>query len=285
MRLAMCMLGLLAAASLTAAAKADTPLRTADDAVPGHPGVTYLDLLKQAIPSLAANDANHDIEGHLARPLRHLAGKTYEGDPPDPVVVGLIEDVRFRAAGKPRIAILVDLGADPDRAYDTALLALYDDASKPKLLDVVDVGVDKEVSFGEPAKLPLGPGDDALVAYSEHFNTSATYEARVLAYVRHDQWRLVDNVFLFADRACGWDREETPSWSTAAVAGAPYREIDVKVVETLTRAKDADCGDDKIPRPYVRVWHGAWRWDAKKQDFIELPDTLRRLDKLNAARF
>jgi hypothetical protein len=64
-----------------ALAAATTDLPEVTDAVPGHPGVTYLDLLRQAIPDLAMNAADKQVEGHL-KSLRHIWGKQAEGDPP-----------------------------------------------------------------------------------------------------------------------------------------------------------------------------------------------------------
>ena len=69
------------------------------DKVAGHPGLTYLDLVRQAVPSLAETDSN-DIEGHLPAPApRHLGGKSFEGDEPDPVTLGWMQDVRIVAGG------------------------------------------------------------------------------------------------------------------------------------------------------------------------------------------
>jgi hypothetical protein len=281
----MAMVAALAAPlAFAAAARADVAMPPeAHDAVPGHPGVTYLDLLRQVIPNLADNAANHDVEGQLEEPVRNLGGKAFEGVAPDPVVVGLIEDVRFKAGGKDRIAIMADLGPDPDRAYNAALLALYDDAAKPKLLDFADVGLDREVSFSFPGrKLALGPGDDALITYSEHSNSGQGYQSRLLVFVRNGRLRLIGYLFLLWDQGCGWTREETPTWSTRPDPGSPYPEIDVAVSEVLT-SEDVGC-DQKPPRAYSRTWRGSWRWNAAKRDWVAGPGDLRKLDKLNQKR-
>jgi hypothetical protein len=263
------------------AAAADAP--DVHDAAPGHPGVTYLDLLRQAIPDLADNAADNQTEGHLAK-LHHLLGKADEGSPPDPVVVSYLEDLRITAGGHRRIVLLAPLGDDPDRAQDTALLALYDDAPKPKLLDAVDVGVDRDTSFNDPAKLPLGPGDDALVTYSEHGNSEQGYATRVLIFFRDDRLQLIDSVFTLSDHGCGWDRDETPAFSTRADPGRAYRRVEVVVSETL-KHQSAACGDESIPKAYARTYHGSWRWDAGSARFKAQTRELERLDKLNQARF
>jgi hypothetical protein len=275
--------GALAAATLagprTGLAAADLP--DAADAVPGHPGVTYLDLLRQVIPDLAVNAADKQVEGHLAA-LRHIQGKHAGGDPPDPVVVSLLEMRRIKAGGRPRLVVLADLGQSEDSASSTTLMALYDDARKPKLLDAVDVGVDKDTSFNDdPSQIALGPGDDALVTYSEHFNSNQGYRSRLVIFVRNDRLRLIDDFFVLVDSYCGYRREETPVFTTKP--GTPYATLEVTVTEALKHV-DEDCGDQAVPAPYVHRYHAAYRWDATKGAFVGHGD-LGKLDKLNAARF
>jgi hypothetical protein len=252
-----------------------------EDVVPGHPGVTYLDLLRQAIPDLAYNAADKQIEGHL-KSLRHIMGKDAGGDPPDPLIVDVVEVRHIRAGGRPRLVVLADLGQAEDSAQSTTLMALYDDAPRPKLLDAVDVGVDKETGFNDkPSQIALGPGDDALVTYSEHSNSNQSYQARLVIFVRNDRLRLIDDIFVLSDNACGYQREETPVFTTKPAA--PYAALQVTVTERLKHL-DEDCSGQAVPPPYVRTYHAAYRWDAAKGAFVSHGD-LARLDKLNRGRF
>jgi hypothetical protein len=265
-----------------AGATPDVHIIEAAEVVPGHPGVTYLSLIKQAVPNLAETGADHEIQGHLDKGPRHLAGKSDEGDPPDPLVLGFIDDQRIKAGGKPRIVLMADLGPDPDRAQSMTLLLLFDDAPTPTLLDVVDVGVDKDTSFDEQPKLPLGPGDDALITYSEHFNSEQTYSGRLLAFVRDDRFQLIDDIFTLSDKGCGWNRQETPTFATRT--GRPYATIEVVVREQLGRT-DEDCSDEAVPKPYARRYESIYRWNARKGAWIATPDGLSRLGALNERRF
>jgi len=251
------------------------------DAVPGHPGVTYLDLLRQAIPDLAMNAADKQVEGHL-KSLRHIMGKGQAADPPDPLVVDFIEVRHIKSGGRPRLVVLADLGQAEDSAQSTTLLALFDHAAKPKLLDAVDVGVDKDTGFNEnPSQIALGPGDDALVTYSEHGNSNQSYQARLVIYVRGDRLRPIDEVFVLSDNACGYQREETPAFTTKPAT--PYATLEVTVTERLKRLGE-DCGDERPPAPYVRTYRATYSWDAAKGAFVEKGD-LAKLDKLNRGRF
>ena len=105
---------------LTGLAAPDQPEVTS--ALTGHPGVTYLSLLRQAIADLSYNAADKQVEGHL-KSLRHIMGETAGGDPPDPVVVGFIEVRHIKAGGRPRLVVLADLGQAQDSAQSTTLMA------------------------------------------------------------------------------------------------------------------------------------------------------------------
>jgi hypothetical protein len=253
----------------------DTPVR-------GHPDLTYADLVRSAVPDLATNTADGTLQGHLAKTFRHVAGHDYEGDQPDPVTLNLVEDQRIVVGGRRRIAILAELGPDPDRAYDTALLMLFDDSPRPKLLDAVDVGVDKDTSLSEHPILKLGPGDDALVTYSEHFNSNQTYANWLIVMARGDRLTLVDQFFALQEGFCGWRSEQDPTFSTRPDKGRPYWRIDVAVRDVITHEKE-DCGDEKQPKAHVRVWRDAYRWNAAVGRY-ESSGALKRLDKINFDR-
>lgn len=259
------------------AAAADLP--EVGDAVPGHPGVTYLALLRQAIPDLAMNATDKQVEGHL-KSLRHIMGKDAGGDPPDPVVADFIEVRHVKAGGKPRLALLVDLGQAEDSAQSTTLLALYDDAARPKLLDAVDVGVDKDTSFNEsPSQISLGSGDDALVTYSEHGNSNQGYANRLVIFVRGDRLKLLDTFFTLSDVSCGYRRDETPTFATKP--STPYATLEVTVTEKLAHI-DETC-DEPPPATYTRTYRATYRWDSAKGAFVGHGD-LEKLGKLNQGR-
>lgn len=253
-------------------------------AVPGHPGVTYLDLLRQVVPDLANNAANHQVEGSLDKPLRHIAGKDDGGDPPDPIVVGIVEAVRIQAGGRPRLALLADLGHSDDRVAGTSVLALFDDAPRPHLLDAVDVAMDRDTSFSEHERLRLGPSDDAVVAYSEHSNSSQTYGFHTLIFVRADRWALLKQVFTLSSRACGWLKTEEPTFAVRPDPGRPYGQVDVTVRAAVTNDPTEGC-DEPAPRPGVRTYRATYRWDARQGRFTTPSTALERLEKLNRADF
>jgi hypothetical protein len=255
-----------------------------DDPVAGHPGVTYLDLVRQAVPSLALNAADNQIEGHLDRPPRHLAGRTYEGPEPDPVVLSFMEDERIRVGGRPRIAMIVDFGPEPDRVQSATQLMLFDDAPTPRLLDAAAVSVDKDTEFYDPARLRLGLGDDALIAHSEHDDADISFGGFLLVSAVGDRLRLIGDFFTTSARACGWSEIETPTFTTAPDPGHPFWRIDV-TMRTLFSRTNPDCGATEIPRAHSRTFRASFRWNAARGRFATQGDGLRGLAALNRVVF
>ncbi|HXQ16844.1 MAG TPA: hypothetical protein VN814_19695 [Caulobacteraceae bacterium] len=279
MRTALILTALLALASPARAA-----FLNGSDPVPGHPGMTYLDLIKQAVPDLAENDADDQVEGHFAKNPRHIAGPDFQGDPPDSVTLGLIEDQRIKIGGKPRIALLVDLGPKPDRVEGLALLMLFTDTPHPKLLDDADVGVDKDSVLAEHAVLPLGPGDDALVTYSEHDDADLTMGGYVLISPVGDHLKLIQFMQLTSVVACGWSDMETTKFSTAPDPGRAYRKIEVRVSSRF-RHTDPSCGARDVPKTHSTAFSAAYRWNAAAHRFETTSNIEARWKAYNDAVF
>src|SRR5215468_4789974 len=114
-RVALVLTCILAMVAATSAIAGQDPLKNPDDVVPGHPGLTYADLVRQAVPDLGFNGDDHRPEGHFRTPPRHLAGEVFQGEPSEPAVLGFIEDKRIRVGGKKRIALLAELGGKEGR--------------------------------------------------------------------------------------------------------------------------------------------------------------------------
>src|SRR5262249_61262429 len=86
------------------------PLKKAGDAVPGHPGLTYADLVRQAVPDLGPSADDRRVEGHFRTPPRHLAGKEFQSEPSEPAVLGLIAGRRHLGGVNNRIPLLAGRG-------------------------------------------------------------------------------------------------------------------------------------------------------------------------------
>jgi len=282
------MLAAAAVAALAAAPRAVAGPEAFVDAgakVAGHPELTYLDLVKQGVPDLAASADGKSIEGHLPTTLRALLGKQSDDDPPDPATLSDLETLPFKSGGKPRLALLADFGHSDDRIEDFALLMVFDDAGRtPRLLDSGFVGVDKDTAFSEHPLIALGPGDDAIVTYSEHFNSEQTYGGWMVSFLHGRRLRMVAVEQLLSDRGCGYERNETPAFTTRAVPGSPYRELDITVTDEVTHNDDG-CGDENAPNVSKHIYRDSWRWNARAGRFRQRLNGVDRLDKKNEARF
>ncbi len=257
----------------------------AGDKVAGHPALTYLDLVRQGVPDLALSADGKNVTGHLPATLRDLQGTQGDDDPPDPATLSDLETLPFKSGGKPRLALLADFGHSDERVEDFALLMAFDDSGPtPRLLDSGWVGIDKDTAFSEHPLIALGPDDDAIVTYSEHFNSNQTYGGWMVSFLHGRRLRMVTAEHLLSERGCGYERDETPAFTTRAAPGSPYRELVVTVTEQVTRS-DEDCGDDKIPPISKHLYEDSWRWDARAGRFVRRRNGVDRLDKTNEARF
>jgi hypothetical protein len=197
--------GVLATLAAAPAIADQDRLKNASDAVPGHPGLTYTDLVRQAVPDLGVTGDDRRPEGHFRTPPRHLAGEEFQGEPAEPAVLGFIEDKRILVGGKKRIALLADLGGKESRIEGLALLMLFDDEGRtPRLLDAADVGIDKDTGFANQAVLPLGPGDSALVTWSEHNSAQLTMGGYMIVSPVGDRLAMVAQLPLTSASLCSW---------------------------------------------------------------------------------
>jgi hypothetical protein len=249
--------------------------------VPGHPDVTYFDLVKQIVTDLDNLPGSGAPTAHAIVPYRHIEGDAAKTVPAGPVAIQLLTAAAIHADGKPRLALMIDLGPSDEAVTEFTLLALFDMTKQPQLLDVVEVGTDRLTGFvGEP--LPLGAGADLIVIDSDHFNSSEDFVGTELLFVRHDRFQLIGSAFTFNARTCTSRRAQSPSITTRADAGRRYREIRIAVRETLTlEAGSADCGEKRVPRPFTRTFRETYRWNPHRADFEIVASDLKKLDREN----
>jgi hypothetical protein len=278
-----CVLAALGAAPVIAD---QDPLKNAGDEVPGHPGLTYADLVRQAVADLRLNADDHRFEGHFRTPPRHLAGEEFRGEPTEPAVLGFIEDKRILVAGKKRIALLADLGGKEARIEGLALLMLFDDEGRtPKLLDAADVGIDKDTGFANQAVLPLAPGDSALVTWSEHGSADITMGGYMIVSPVGDRLAIVARLPLTSESLCSWKAIETARFATAPDPDAPLRQIEATVTVEVSHTGQEGCNDERHPAAATHVFHAAWRWKSASRRFEPATSTLGGLKALNRQLF
>ena len=249
--------------------------------LPGRSDVTYLDLAKLVIPSLAA-DGEGFYKGGLPIEMRHIAGPDSGGSPPETSSFPNAAVLPIKAGGKDRLAMLFDLGDSPDSAEGYAVLALYDVTAKPKLLDAANVAVDRSTYFREPNKLSIGAGDDMLITMSTHFNSSQGYVITPLIMVRDDKFELIDMIYTFDERLCAYSRKQDMAFQTIA-DGQPYAAVKVTVTDS-TVPSDESC-DDAPPDAASHDISVTYHWHKKTSRYVKDSDAFEKLAGENEKRF
>jgi hypothetical protein len=252
-----------------------------NSAVPGHQDVTYLDLAKMIVPDLSAGDDGF-YTGSAPIEMRHVLGGDEGGSPPETINLPNAAVLPIKAGGKDRLTMLFDLGQTEDSAEGFAVLALYDLADKPKLLDAVDVGTDRNSYFRDPGKLALGPGDDALITMSMHFNSSQGYVSTILILVRDDRFEPIDQINTFDENVCAYKRTQDLSFQALGVE-KPYAPI--KITLTDATAPSGESCEEPAPEAVSRGISVTYRWDKAKSRYLKDSDAFEKLSAENAKRF
>lgn len=251
------------------------------DPVPGHPGVTYERLLKQAMPGLTANDDGTWSSG----PLRHfhdLDGKPAQSEdkPPQPLEISFkrVDTLTVREGGHRRLLLLTQ-DNEGGTGFD-AVLAAYDDETKvPKFLDYVDAGRDRFNGIGEVVH--LSPATDAFVATSSHSNSNQSYEMVTPLFLRGGRFQSIASLFIYGESRCSYSMTQDRSFTVRPRAGSGYGDVVGRVTITV-QPGDTDCDDSvKPPKPGKRVVADTWHWDAKKNAFAGSTGALDRLSEKN----
>ncbi|MER9300533.1 hypothetical protein NKI38_29265 [Mesorhizobium sp. M0621] len=249
--------------------------------LPGHKDVSYLDLARMVIPDLAA-DKDGFYRGGRPIEMRHIEGPDSGGSPPETSGFSNAAVLAIKAGGKDRPTMLFDLGASPDSAEGYAVLALYDIAAKPKLLDAVNVALDRSTYFRQPGKLSAGASDDVLITMSAHFNSSQNYVITPLIMVRDDKFELIDMIFTFDENLCAYSRKQDVAFETIA-DGQPYAAIRVTVTDATVMSGERCDGEPR--RPESHAISVTYRWDKKTSRYAKDSDALDKLAGENAKRF
>ncbi|SFN72554.1 hypothetical protein SAMN03159463_00414 [Mesorhizobium sp. NFR06] len=252
-----------------------------NSSIPGHQGATYFDLAKMIVPDLAAGDDGF-YKGSTPIEMRHILGGDEGGSPPETISLPNAAVLAIKAGGKDRLAMLFDLGQAQDSAEGFAVLALYDLADKPKLLDTVNVGTDQNTYFRDPGKLALGPGDDALITMSTHFNSNQGYVDTILIQVLGDRFEPIDQINTFDENVCAYKRTQDLSFQ-APGDERPYAAIKVTVTDA-TMPSGESC-EEPAPATASRDISVTYRWDEAKSRYIKDSDAFEKLSAENEKRF
>jgi hypothetical protein len=264
-------------------ASAQVTIHAPGDAVADHPGLTYLDLLRKVVPDIAM-DADGSAAGGAPIPFRHLADPTCPCDPPLVTVIGAIDALPLVSERRERLLLLAHVSDEGWYVGGTALLMLFGLDRDPILLDVADVALDGSVRFAGRPLLDLSPADQAALVESAHWNSNQTYLSTLMVFAPDGRLALIDDVFTFSERACGYERVQSPSFEARSDPARTYADIRVRVRAETARTEDTDCGEP-LPRPESKTVEATYRWDAASARFMPDSDALDRFAAESEQRF
>src|SRR5690606_37000180 len=127
---------------------------------------------------------------------RSIGSEDVESLQPASIAFLRVAAIPVRSGGRDRMALLLDFGRGKD-VVGLAILALFEVADRPRLLDAVNVASGNHTSFGDPVRLSVGVDDDLLLTRSVHFNSSQGYTTTALILARNGRLELVDMISTF----------------------------------------------------------------------------------------
>jgi hypothetical protein len=248
------------------------PAAAPADALPGHPGKTYLDLVNLLIPDMVEEDGAYT--GTTILPMHHIGG--YPAEAPGVMKLEKISVLPVNSDGKPRLALFFNLGETPGAVESFSVLALYDLSGEPVLLSAIAVGLDRFTSLYAQEKMPVSNRNDVILTVSTHFNSSQGYVVTSMMLVREDRFELIDSIFTLDEKICSYERAQAIRYD-AKPGAALFADIRVTVVDKVTPT-DLDCGSVEKADAETRTFTGIYRWHGSEGRY--LPDDDSELEML-----
>ena len=232
------------------------------DRVSANSSTTYLDLALQFSPGLNATPADG---GGLAK-LPHLGGPEASASITNPAI-RFIERIDITESGKPALLLLFDLGNADDAAQTVTVLALYDMTSAPRLLDAMDVGLDRETSLQDPSYAALSPDIGMIFLRNSHHNAGEEYLQTSLVGVWKGKLHEVDTIFSMSWNAGDRRTATTFSFTPVSNAVAVDAAVEIRKIQCSGYCEPDSEGTAKIEHLKVR-----YQWDAAGSKFTRPKD-------------
>lgn len=247
---------------------------------------TYADLLKLVFPEPPPGQE----EKLQTPPVRQINGY-YKAQPlTAKMSFGDVLALPIKAQGRPFLLLLVAATGEKVEEEEDAteqhfdLLALFQTAPTPRLLDLVDIGQVITMGmfdgfWGKNPLLDLTPGTQACMIFQEHFNSSESFLQIRLLWVRNQRLEEVLGVSPYGVKAlCKSFSTRTVFW-TEPDKGREFPKVVAKLtVKMEPSPKIEDC-DKQRQRGFTRSYRGVWQWDPAKQKYFQFSGNLGQLYK------
>lgn len=245
--------------------------------VPGLPGRTWLDLVKQVVSDAKeAEPPLYGFVGHRGIELRGLQDGAASGDWAETATVIGLDAEAVEVGGRKRIVLALEL-----QDADVSPLVLFEGEGEGRLLDAVDVRTDMHTSYNDPMVQSLGVDGALVTSRGWHSNSNQSYAINTLILIGREKIALIGQVFVYSDNDCRSQVLEKESITLHPAK--PLAEIRVSIAHETARLR-RDCST-VIGRPQVKIARGAFTWDPAKNEYVARTKALDKLAEENAKRF
>lgn len=249
--------------------------------IAGQTGKTWFDIAKIIVPDL--HWQGERAVGASSIPLRNLDPADDEIARPEAQFVILSVQVEeIEAEGRRLTLASFGLGPADGWAIGIEALALFDENFV--LLDAINIGQDQFTELrGSPIR--IARDSEAVLSYSEHFNSNQTYGHYALIMVKDGRLETIDTIGVLSDRWCGHERTQSLD-ASAADAGAGYWPITVTVTDVLTTEGQGECGEDAADEePFENTVSATYNWSASMGFYVADREALDQLAEVNRNRY
>ena len=248
--------------------------------VPGQAGKTWFDAVKLVVPDLIWQGDN--ATGATSIPLRSVDSNDNElASPEAEFIVHGVDVEPLLAEGRALTLVSFGLGPAAGWAAEIEALAVFDE--NLALLDAINIGQDKLNEIrGTPIR--ISAADEAVLTYSEHFNSNQTYGLYALLMVKDGKFQTIDIVGTLGDRWCGHERTQALAVSSQD-AGIGYWPITVTVTAVQKATADKDCGDEVRQPGFERTYATTYNWSASMGVYVTEGEGFAALAEENSERY
>jgi hypothetical protein len=244
---------------------------------------SYADLLRKVFPNLKVNKA--EPEAATASKSVSIRPVNRDEKPFECTSDVKISDVRridLHAVGQRQVVLMFTLDHD-DGTVGASDLALFDVSGNPKLLDIVEAPSfpdDHGWLTSDSGPLHINEATDAFVMYTQHHNSSESYENYTPIFVDNGKFKTIDSFDLLSCNDYNDAFQERIAFSTAPDPERRYNKVLARVtVEVLPDPPDQK--PRRRTKKSVRSYTAEYRWDTAKGEYAPASTQLPRLAEFN----
>lgn len=264
-----------------------------DKPVTAGSSTTYLDLLKLIFPDLySTSGETSEAMANKTVPVRHIDGdhaeEALEGD----INFNLFVVLPIRSQGRELLLLQIDpkitneLEDGRKDVEERSLLALCQNGSPPKLLDVMDIKSDRSNGFWSKNPIvKLNSATDAFLICNTHHNSNQQYTTIRMLFVNENRLQEICSIFALDLKTYCESFASTPVFWTVPSAGEDYPKV-VASIKLKMEPSPSDC-KPRI-RGFTKKFRAEFRWDKVKKQYKQTSANaadLKWLDKFYEEHF